>query len=409
MKLPFVLTRARVIAASALLAAAVLSGLLYFQHKRFSAFVADQAGARARKSLGRQVRLGKVSVSLLGNITLRDACVSRLPDFRAGELFCASRAEIHPTFSTYFGGETHFSSITLEKPVIKLRERGGRWDFDDLLALLPETDEGLHMTWNTDELSLEDARVEADMESSGISVVLENADIDISHRVSGGASVDLQAEGRVRTLYRGKLLSALTELDLEANFDREGLSSTIGDFTAGDVSYGAASLLKFKADWKLFNMRKPLPERNYSVSASASGLLIPAQEGKARSAVTGGLKLFSTAMGKPVPKIEDIEAGAVSASFRLDDAVLSLKDLTLRSNFMDLDASISINGPAKKADAELKAKIGSSKLRMSASGPMDRPKIKPLLSATLTTRFKAALADIERALLKIFPVTGDTQ
>ena len=408
MKLPFALTRARVIAASLLLLAAILAGFVYFKHRRLAVFVAEQVGVQAQKRLGRQVRLGKVSVSLLGNITLRDACVSRLPDFTAGEFFCAAEAQIRPTFATLLGRETHFSYIGLEKPVIRLRERAGRWDIADLLALIPDTGEGLHMTWNTDELELEDSAIEVEMESSGLSVALENADIEISHRLAEGAGVTLRAQGRARTLHRGKLVSALAELDLEANFEREGLSSSKGEFTAEDVSYGAASLLKFKADWELFNIRKPLPEKNYSVAAAASGLLIPAQEGNARAAVADGLKLFSAAMGKPVPEINDIEAGAISGSLRLDDSVLSLKRLTLRSNFMDLDASMSLDGPEKKSDATLKIAIGGSKFEMSAAGPLNDPRIKPLLSHTLSIKFKSALAGLQTSLLKIFPVTGET-
>lgn len=408
MQIPFAFTRARVIAASLLLLAAVLAGFLYFQQRRLSAFVAKQVGVQAQKRLGRQVRLGKVSVSLLGNITLRDACLSRLPDFASGEFFCAAEARIHPTFATLLGREMHFSYIGLEKPVIRLRERSGRWDVADLLALIPDSEKGLHMTWNTDELELEGSDIEVEMESSGLSVALENADIEISHRLAEGAGVKLRAQGRARTSHRGKLVSALAELDLEANFEPEGLSSTKGEFTAEDVSYGAGSLLKFKADWALFNIRKPLPEKNYSISASASGLLIPAQEGNARAAVTDGLKLFSAAMGKPVPEINDIEAGAISGSLRLDDSVLSLQRLALRSNFMELDGALSIDGPAKKADAELKAGIGSSKFSMSVSGPMDKPRIKPLLSTTLDAKFKAALLGLENSILKIFPVTGET-
>ena len=55
----------------------------------------------------------------------------------------------------------------------------------------------------------------------------------------------------------------------------------------------------------------------------------------------------------------------------------------------------------------LKAVLGDSRLEMSAAGPLDAPRIKPLLSATLTAKFKSALADAENSLLKLFPVTGE--
>ena len=154
-------------------------------------------------------------------------------------------------------------------------------------------------------------------------------------------------------------------------------------------------------------MRKPLGEKNYSVSVNAEGLLLPAQENALRDDVARGLQLFSAAMGRTVPEIEDIEVKNFAAAFRLDDSVLAVKDITLRTNFMDLDAALTIFGPRREADASLKAAIGKNKLEMSAAGPLGAPRITPLLSATLAARFKSALAAVENSLLKLFPVTGE--
>jgi hypothetical protein len=196
------------------------------------------------------------------------------------------------------------------------------------------------------------------------------------------------------------------KLDSEVNFDYGGLASAKGRLEAQRASYGEITLESLETDWTLFNIRKPLEEKNYLVSLSAKNLLVPANGNKVRDAVAEGLKLFSAAMGRPAPKIEDIEMSSLDAAFSLNDSVLALKDLELRTNFTDLDAGITINGPAKTAAASLKAAIGSNKLEMSASGPMSAPEIKPLLSATLSSKFKASLTALEESLLKIFPVTG---
>jgi hypothetical protein len=152
-------------------------------------------------------------------------------------------------------------------------------------------------------------------------------------------------------------------------------------------------------------MRKPLAEKNYSLTLSAADLLVPGQENSVKKSVVKGLDLFSAAMGKQAPGIEDVEMSSLSAAFRLDNSLLSLTDIALRTNFIGIDAGITIDGPAGKADAALEAAIGSSRLKMSASGPLTAPEIKPLLSGTLSARFKRALAEIEGSLLQIFPVT----
>jgi len=112
-------------------------------------------------------------------------------------------------------------------------------------------------------------------------------------------------------------------------------------------------------------------------------------------------------MGKQAPKIEDIEISSFKGAFRLDDNKLAVKDLELRTNFMDLDGKIEIDGPAKTADAGLNLNIGSNKIELAATGPMAEPVIKPALSVTLSSKFKEALAGLEHSLLARFPVTGE--
>jgi hypothetical protein len=401
-------TRPRIVLAVLLLAAAGAGGFAYYKYRSFTAYLTGQLGGQLGNKLGREVRFTRVSFSPLKGIVIREACVSRLPDFSKGNFFCAQKTVIRPRFSSLFKKTLYFSSITFDKPVIKLREKNGKWDFEDLLALLPDTEKGLHLTWNTSELNLEDAKIEADMETSGLSLALDGMDIRLDHHSSYGGNYSLEAEGGVKTLHRGKLVSAGAELDADLNFDYGGLASTNGRLKVRSLTYGAVSLEKFETDWKFFNMRKPLPERNYSASVSAKALLVPAQAGGARDRVAEALGLFSKAMGKPAPRIEDIEMSSFGAAFTLDDSVLSLKDIRLRANFINLDAALSIYGPAGKADASLTAEIGDNELSMSAAGPISNPKIKPLLSDTLSAKFRQALTGAEDALLKLFPVTGDT-
>ncbi|MHB0995480.1 MAG: AsmA family protein [Elusimicrobiales bacterium] len=400
-------TRARAVAAALLLLAAGAAGLVWVKYQRFSSYIADQLGGQAAKKLGRQVKFARVSFSPLKGIVLRDACVSRRPDFSKGDFFCAEKVVILPSFSALIRNKTHFSRVAFDKPVIKVREKGGRWDFEDLLALLPETDKGLYLTWNADELVMNGATLEADMETSGLSLALKDADLRLAHYSSYGGNYNLEAEGLVQTVHNGKLVSAETELDADLNFDYAGLASTSGLFKATDLSYGAASLDSFQAVWKLFNIRKPLAERNYSVTVEAGGLLVPKLGSAASARVSDAMNLFSRITGKPLAAVEDYEADSFKASFSLDDSRLELKDLALRANFISLDASLAIDGPARTAQAGLKADLGKTSLDITASGPLDRPVIKPLLSSTLDAKLKEALLAAEKSLLKIFPVTGE--
>ncbi len=401
------ITRFRVTAAALLLFLAGSGAFAYFKYQKLSHYLIDQLSGQASKKLGRQLKFRAISFSPLNGIIIKDACVSRRPDFSKGNFFCAEKTVIRPQLAALLKNQVYFALIAFEKPVLKVRERNGEWDFADLLALLPKTDKGLHLTWNASELTMKDAALEADLETSGLSLALENANLKLSHYSSYGGNYGLSADGLIKTAVKGKLLSSEIKFNTEANFDYGGMSSTKGNFRADHTAYGAITLDKFTADWALFNMRKPLADKNYSASIEAENLLVPGQENGARDAVSKGLSLFSSAMGRSAPKIDDIEMRSLSAAFRLNDSFLSVSDIALRTNFMDLDSGITINGPARTADVSLEALIGSSKLKLAASGPIKAPEIKPVLSDTLSAKFKEALAGIEASLLKTFPVTGE--
>lgn len=400
-------TRARLAAAALLLLAAGAGGFVWFKYRTLSAQIAEQISGQASKKLGREVKFARISFSPLKGVILRDACVSRRPDFSKGNFFCAEKVVILPSFSALVRNRVHFSRVAFDKPVLKVREKGGRWDFEDLLALLPETNKGLYLTWNADELAMTGAVLEADMETSGLSLALKDADLRLAHYSSYGGNYGLEAEGLVQTVHGGKLVSAGAELDADLNFDYAGLASTSGRFRLKDLSYGAASLDSFRADWKLFNIRKPLAEKNYSVDVEAAGLLVPALGGAASAKVSDAMHLFGRITGKPLPVVEDYRADSFKASFSLDDSRLALKGLELRTNFISLDAALAIDGPARTADAAFKADLNGSRLDLSASGPLASPVIKPLLSATLDAKLKESLLAAENSLLKLFPVTGD--
>ncbi|HNW43718.1 MAG TPA: hypothetical protein PKI19_04385 [Elusimicrobiales bacterium] len=408
-----VITRVKLIITGVLVFIAAGGVLTWFQYRKITNYISEQVSGQAAKKLGRQIKFSKVSFSFLEGVTVEDACVSRRPDFSKGNFFCAARVLIRPKATALLKNKVYFSKVVLERPVLKVREENGAWDFADLMALIPETDKGLYLTWNASELVMKDAVLEADLKTSGVSLSLENASLTLKHYSAFGGNYGLETAGLVRyfkSAEKGKLLSAEVSIDAEANFDYGGLASTKGKFTAADATYGAIALEKLAADWSLFNLRKTLAEKNYSINLTAEKLLVPGLENSVKDSVSKGLAMFAAAMGKPEPKIDDIEMSSLKVSFKLDDSVLSIGDIALRTNFMNLDSGISINGPAGTADASLEAEIGANKLKMSASGPMTNPEIKPLLASTLAAKFKQSLAEIEAALLQLFPVTlkGET-
>ena len=377
----------------------------YIKYKKFSGYLTDQINSQTVKKLGRQIKFKKIYFSLLEGVVIDEPCVSRAPDFTKGTFFCAARAVIRPELATLMKNRLYFENIELEKPVIKIRETGGKWDFEDLGTLLPKTSKALYLTWNARKLALKGATLEIDLGSSGNSVALENADITLLHYSAMAGNFSLSLNGGVKTVLKGQLVTAKAIFKTDLNFEYAGLTSAFGGAEFNDAVMGAATLKKTSLNWELFNTNKPATGKNYTAGLKAEGLFIPAQSCGAARAVNSAMELLSAAMGRQTPRCQDIEMSLLALDFALNDGVVRIKRLTLDTNFLKLENKYELNGPARTVNMELTASVGENKLNLTALGPMDKPEIQPAMSVTLNRKLIRAVRDINAAFLKIFPVT----
>ncbi|MBU2574079.1 MAG: hypothetical protein KKH28_08400 [Elusimicrobia bacterium] len=395
--------------ALAIIAVLVLvSGIFaYVKYKKFSQYLIEQINSQAGKKIGRQVKFKKIAFSPLKGIIIDEPCVSRAPDFSKGNFFCAKRAVIRPDFSTMMGKRLNFANVEFEKPVIKIREAGGKWDFDDLLALLPKTAKGLHLTWNAKRLTLKDAAVEIDIGSSGRSLALENSDFTLLHYSALAGNFELTFNGDAKTILEKQLLTAKISFKTGLNFEYAGLTSAFGGVEFTGAVFGAATLKKAALNWELFNINKPAAEKNYTAGLKAEGLFIPAQSGGVKKSVNAALELLSSVAGKETPRVEDIEMNSLALDFTLNDRVLRVKRLDLDTNFLNFNSKYELNGPARTVDIDFSARLGSNKLALTAKGPMGSPEILPAMSYTLNRKLLEAVRAVNAGLLKIFPVATE--
>ena len=386
-----------------------VSAFVYVKYKNFSEYLIGQMNLQTGKKFGRQIKFKRIAFSPLKGMVIDEPCVSRAPDFSKGNFFCARRAVIRPDIAQLMHNRLYFSNVELTDPVIKVREAGGKWDFDDLLALLPATSKGLHITWNARKLSLTGAKVEVDIGSSGKSIAFENADITLMHYSALAGNFELKLDGDVKTVLNGQLLAAKTSFKTDLNFEYAGLTSAVGSVEFTGAALGASTLEKAALKWEIFNINKPAREKNYTAGLKAGGLFIPAQSGAVKQSVNSAMELLSQVMGKATPRVEDIEMSGLTLDFALKDGVLNVKRLDLDTNFLELKNEYALNGPARTVDIRFAARTGNNKLNLTATGPMDHPVILPAMSVTLNRKLTDAVRAINAALLKIFPIVEEGQ
>jgi hypothetical protein len=397
--------RVKIIAATILIAGAGAGLFAYSRYKNFSESIMQRLDSRTGQMLGRRIRFKKIGFSPLKGVVIDGACVSRAPDFSRGTFFCADRVALRPEIALLMKSRLGFAEVRLTNPVISVREKDGKWDFEDLLALLPKTSKGLYLTWNAKKLVLTGAKVEADLTSSGRSFALENADITVGHYSGLAGNFALELNGGLKSAVNGQLLTSDVSIKTDLNFNYAGLTAAFGGAEFTGAALGAATLKKTALSWELFNMEKPAAEMNYAAHLTAEGLFIPEQSGGASASVNSALRTLSSVMGKETHRVEDIVLESLALDLALKDGALRLTHLSIDTNFLDIGAEYELNGPARSVDIRFAARAGKNKLDLTARGPMDNPEITPAMSATLDRKLTGIIRGINSFLLKIFPVT----
>jgi uncharacterized protein involved in outer membrane biogenesis len=400
-------SRVKILAAVIIVAGLGTGIFAYARYKNFSERLIKQLDSQTGQTLGRRLKFRKIGFSPLKGVVIAGLCVSRAPDFSKGTFFCADRIVLRPEIAPLMRNRLRFAEVELVSPVINIREKDGKWDFEDLLALLPKTSKGLYLTWNVKKLALTGAKVEADLSSSGRSFSLENADITLLHYSGLAGNFSLQLSGALKTVLKGQLLTSGVSLKTDLNFEYAGLTAAFGGTEFTGASLGAATLKRAALSWELFNMDLPTARKNYSARLTAEKLFVPEQSCGLSAAVNAAMGTLSSVMGKETPAVKDVELENLTLDLALRDGTLRVKRLSMNTSFLDAETEYELNGTSRSVSIRFAARTGRNKLDLTASGPMDNPRIAPAMCATLNRKLTGMIRGINSALLKIFPVTHE--
>lgn len=371
---------------AASLAALVLAGggAWLFLAKKYGGLGGAMAAALAEtasRKAGRELRIKSFAFSPLSGITLRGVEVSERPSFRNGVFFSAGKVRLAMPLLPLLKGNVVFDSAEFDGAFFKAREKGGEWNFRDLLALLPDTVKGLHLTWNARALTFRGARIQADLLTSGLSLDMTETDAEVRHYSSFGGNFNIRASGRAGSAFGGRLFTGAYRAKADLNFTPLGLDSSAGTLGMSGLELGDMRLGSLESAWKLFKIGRGA-ERNYSAEVKASGFFAPGYRSSFRDSVDKGLKSLFAALGAAPPKIDDIRADRLSARASLKGGRLNLEEIRLEADFANLRAAFAA-GAGPEAELEIEAEAAGKKFRARASGSDARPKVEPELSESL--------------------------
>ena len=359
--------------------------------------LADGAILAIQKDIGREISVEEYDISGMGELQLRNVCISQKPSFSNGTFLCAEAASFKP--GTSKDGKTLNVSLELSRAELNANEAGGHWDFDDLVALGDKSNDS-GTEWEIGTVKITNSK--ANIKSKSKNIQSEIRDVDMTIKNTG---TEISAEGKadIRIDTENGTAHIPTILDISTSFNEKDIHSAKGKITFNKASFGKITFDKFMLDADLEGITSPRESKNYSARFEASGIEIPADDTFIYEKVPEYLKLFAAAVGRPAPVIKDAEFHTIKGHLTVHNRSVGLSHFAIRSNFMETDGNISINTKDRKSQSDMKISIGHNSINLRIYGPIGKPEIEPVLAETISKNLKKSYTDFEKSLLEYFP------
>ena len=385
----------------------IAAASIWFLRRPIMGSVAEKIFETIKQDLGREITMDNPDITSNDGIVLYKLCISQKPDFSKGKFFCADKATILPNLSAADPKQISFSKIILENAEININEENGHWDFEDLASMnsgSKKDDRPFEESWMIDKLVLKNAALSIKSASNDISIKTEKSNLTINHEGN-----EFNAEGSTDiTIDSNDIKTSMSSNIKAKTFLKDGkLYKASGNAAIEKAKIGQISIEKLALNTNLSGIDKNISGKNYIMRFSADGLLIPSTDTQVYEKVPQYLKLFAAAVGRPAPVIKDAEFHNIKGHFQVDNNAVELQHFSLRSNFMEMDGDMKINGKDKSTSASMKIAIGKNDIKLLVSGPIKKPALKPVLAETLSKKLKEAYIDMENSILEHFPVDKD--
>ena len=407
----------------------------------------------ARQSLGVDIKINEISISLLKGITLRGVTIANPPGF-TGNLLIADEFVLRYDLLPLLHRQVHIEQLSLTKPVITLtRNEKSEWSYEKLGAAAPSTpstagapvpptpsaiSSSLDVTLS--KLALTHGTLAMVEENNKVLVRVENIDLASAVNFAGGK---LSGSGKIsiETLNVANSLF-VSRLAAPVNFSTDSvkLSPLSGKLADGDVSGDLALKILGGAHYQL-NLqvkgadvdkllqeagvaKRPLNGKLQATASLAGTGGLPTIVGNGRAEIVGGelkgvpaLELVGTLL--QVPELSDVRFDQCVLEFSISNNVMqtpvvkltspkvqitgkgevSLADYSLNHDLtLALSKDVLANAPLEIRNIFTERSDGFLTLDFRVWGPYDKPK------TDLTNRIVKGVANqlIEKGLKKLF-------
>ncbi|MEA3307686.1 MAG: hypothetical protein U9Q34_07870, partial [Elusimicrobiota bacterium] len=278
------------------------------------------------------------------------------------------------------------------------RNKNGKWNFADILAILPEPEENFYSDWPEQIIAKNSELLIIDKLSDNM-WVLENADIKFSKRLSyHGGSLNISWRGAFKgSGFKNLFVSKNVYGTIKSDFKGDNLASTLGELELKDSICNDLLLKTIHLQWNFFKLNTK-KEQNLKAEFKMEEISIPNIDNSFRKNILKTLTAISKIYGIRDKKTHHLKFKNISAKASFHEDLFKIQDFKFDSNILNLKADFALNNKTDKINLNFKGIALNKEMDITAKGLPDNLYIKPTFSYTIRTKIVSFIKALTKSV-----------
>ncbi len=383
--------KSKIILSVILMTASIPLSIIYYKAQKHGEIIVAKASQYLSKKTGRKVNIGSVSYSVVDGLVIKDALIKE-KDGKT-DFLSFKRAEIKINEKKFIDGELVFEKVAFYGGKLRIENTQGKWNFEDLLNLLPPSQKPIQLVWNAKEFSFEDFFVSFFLNNMEIS--LDKCDLSILHRSSTGGNFFFSLSTKLSGIKEKKFFSADLQSEGDLVYDYALLKSAKIDTDMENILYDQVSVKSLSFSGHFLDMDKKLFS-NFNSELEIKNLFVPSLK-KNFPSFSLNIEMAEKALGKNILSEKDfsIENLSIYAKSKKSESEINF---SVKSNLIDIQF-FSLASLDKGDNIKAVLEISDSKMKLNALSDFNKVKFQENLSETLGKSLEKLILEFEKMIV----------
>jgi len=390
-------SKIKIASALALILVIFLISIAYLHFKRQGDILILKIGNYLSQKTGRKSEIGSIEYSLFNGVILKNVVIKEKDGKR--DFLKFEKAEIRINEREFIKGKLIFEKAKFYSGKLRLENKNGKWNFEDLLKLLPPSNRPIHLIWNAKELSFDNFEFYFSDPQKIEELSLSKSSLVLLHRSSVAGDFFISFNGFIGTLINKKLFSCELALNSNLIYDYSEMKSAKIKAVLNKISYDQIYADSVLTEFEVFNINKK-EHKNFNGEIAFKNMFIP-YSNESYQYMLKTLGKLEKALGRDISLEKEFLLKEMKASISAKNLEAKI-NISLNSNLLDLLFSSHSSFIDKKDEIKLEIQAGYSKINIDAISDFSNVELKQQLSETAQEAIKNGILEFEnKVILKL--------